>query len=64
LDTHGNCWWTQPFFSEYFGEGPSSVIYDTDLNFAMSTVVPVPPALVLFPSALAALGWVRRRQRQ
>jgi hypothetical protein len=62
FDTHGNCWWTQPFFSAYFGEGPSSVIYDTDLNFAMSTVVPVPPALVLFPSALAALGWVRWRR--
>jgi hypothetical protein len=33
----------------------------TDMVFSMS-VVPVPPALVLFPSALAALGWVRRRR--
>jgi hypothetical protein len=29
--------------------------------FRMATVVPVPPALLLFPSALAVLGWFRRR---
>ena len=27
----------------------------------VANVIPIPPALVLFPSALLALGWVRRR---
>ena len=27
-----------------------------------TTVVPIPPALALFPSALAVLGWIRRRK--
>jgi hypothetical protein len=31
------------------------------VTFAMTTVVPIPSALLLFPSALAVLGWVRRR---
>jgi hypothetical protein len=32
------------------------------VDFAMTSVVPVPPALLLFPSALAVLGWLRRKQ--
>jgi hypothetical protein len=28
-----------------------------------ASVIPIPPALVLFPSALAALGWMRRRKQ-
>ena len=64
-DTGGRCWWAGVWMEDYFrSDGPSSAIYETDLNFAMATVVPIPPTLVLFPSALAALGWARRRQQR
>ena len=39
-----------------FGVGGSK-----SASFTMAALVPVPPALLLFPSALVALGWFRRR---
>lgn len=46
-------------YPNYCGDYGSSI--SVNAEFTMS-VVPVPPALVLFPSALAALGWLRRRR--
>ena len=40
----------------------AGVQYDYSINVVVSNVVPIPAAVWLFGSALAGLGWLRRKQ--
>ena len=49
--------------SSFFGSGGTSVEFvDGAINGVIVSAVPIPAAVWLFGSALAGLGWMRRKQ--
>jgi hypothetical protein len=50
---------TDPVISFYWGNGLKA---ETESTLLYSTAVPIPAAVWLFGSALAGLGWMRRKQ--